>query len=183
VPVRPQPRKRCVGGNRPRHGEYVPNTGHQPTPRPLGQVYSEKIGASADVAAPVLHGWDFSLGFLRHPNLDWRLIQPAPSRRGSGYIPKADDAPHLLGERGTWQRRFREHAIRDRRDFDAHLDYIHFNTVKHGWMSRVADWPPSSFHRTVRSGWYPLEWAARWNGPWSDGPDPERRVRRRAQIT
>ena len=63
-------------------------------------------------------------------------------------------------ERGIWQRRFWEHAIRDQRDFDAHLDYIHYNPVKHGWASRVADWPHSSFHEFVKDGLYPLEWAA-----------------------
>jgi putative transposase len=63
-------------------------------------------------------------------------------------------------ERGVWQRRFWEHAIQDQRDYDAHLDYIHFNPVKHGWVARVADWPHSSFHRFVRLGLYPPEWAA-----------------------
>ncbi|MGH8589793.1 MAG: hypothetical protein ACREXX_10825, partial [Gammaproteobacteria bacterium] len=45
------------------------------------------------------------------------------------------------------------------REWVTHLDYIHFNPVKHRWVSRVADWAHSSFHH-VRSGWYPLEWAA-----------------------
>jgi len=53
------------------------------------------------------------------------------------------------------QRRFWEHAIQDQRDYDARLDYIHFNPVKHGWVARVADWPHSSFHRFVRLGLYP----------------------------
>src|SRR5229473_2315743 len=51
------------------------------------------------------------------------------------------------GERGIWQRRYREHAIRDDRDFAAHIDYIHYNPVKHGYVSRAADWPYSTFHR------------------------------------
>jgi hypothetical protein len=42
---------------------------------------------------------------------------------------------------------FWEHAIQDQRDYDTHLDYIHFKPVKHGWVPRVADWPHSSFHR------------------------------------
>jgi putative transposase len=36
------------------------------------------------------------------------------------------------GERGIWQRRFWEHTIRDDRDYRAHVDYVHFNPVKHG---------------------------------------------------
>ena len=64
------------------------------------------------------------------------------------------------GERGIWQRRFWEHAIRDEGDYERHVDYIHYNPVKHGYAMRVADWPYSSFHRYVRSGIYNLEWAA-----------------------
>ncbi len=63
-------------------------------------------------------------------------------------------------ERGIWQRRFLEHSIRDQSDFEAHLDYIHYNPVKHGVVKRVADWPYSSFHQFVQAGFYPLEWAA-----------------------
>ena len=58
-------------------------------------------------------------------------------------------------ERGIWQRRFWEHAIRDEEDFRRHVDYIHFNPVKHGYVQKVADWPYSSFHRYVRLGILP----------------------------
>jgi putative transposase len=64
------------------------------------------------------------------------------------------------GERGIWQRRFWEHVIRDERDYERHVDYIHYNPVKHGYVERVADWPYSSFHRYVERGIYDLEWAA-----------------------
>ncbi|MEJ2456265.1 MAG: transposase [Candidatus Thiodiazotropha sp.] len=63
------------------------------------------------------------------------------------------------GERGIWQRRFWEHAIRDERDYATHFDYIHFNPVKHGWADKVVDWPFSSFHRYLRSGIYNANWA------------------------
>jgi putative transposase len=63
------------------------------------------------------------------------------------------------GERGIWQRRFWEHAIRTERDWRNHADYLHFNPVKHGHVARVRDWPHSSFHRFVREGRYPLDWA------------------------
>jgi REP-associated tyrosine transposase len=62
------------------------------------------------------------------------------------------------GERALWQRRFWEHTIRDERDFARHFDYIHFNPVKHGLVSRVCDWPHSSFHQYVRKGWLPQDW-------------------------
>ena len=63
-------------------------------------------------------------------------------------------------ERGLWQRRFYEHVIRDEGDFVRHVDYIHGNPVKHGWVERAADWPYSSFHAFVRRGWLPMDWAA-----------------------
>ncbi|XUM20359.1 REP-associated tyrosine transposase [Bradyrhizobium oligotrophicum S58] len=63
------------------------------------------------------------------------------------------------GELALWQRRFWEHAIRDDGDFERHVDYVHFNPVKHGLTRRVLDWPHSSFHRYVRDGLLPEDWA------------------------
>jgi putative transposase len=63
------------------------------------------------------------------------------------------------GDLALWQRRFWEHTIRDESDFSRHADYIHFNPVKHGLASRVRDWPHSSFHRHVREGLLPVDWA------------------------
>ena len=62
------------------------------------------------------------------------------------------------GEVALWQRRFWEHTIRDEKDFERHVDYIHFNPVKHGLVERVRDWPYSSFHRYVREGVLPDDW-------------------------
>jgi putative transposase len=64
-------------------------------------------------------------------------------------------------ERGIWQRRFWEHTIRDEDDYAAHMGYAHFNPVKHGHTNRVRDWPFSSFHRLVKSGTYPVDWAGK----------------------
>ncbi|UPK02563.1 transposase [Bradyrhizobium sp. 170] len=61
-------------------------------------------------------------------------------------------------EKGIWQRRYWEHAIRDEADFERHIDYIHFNPVKHGYVARVADWPHSSFHRFVEQGILAPDW-------------------------
>jgi putative transposase len=63
------------------------------------------------------------------------------------------------GEVSFWQRRFREHMIQNEADYGNHLDYLHFNPVKHGLVNSVVDWPWSSFHRYVREGMYPLDWA------------------------
>lgn len=64
------------------------------------------------------------------------------------------------GERGIWQRRFWEHVIREERDYARHVDYIHYNPAKHGHVTKVADWPYSSFHRYVEREIYSLDWAA-----------------------
>jgi len=61
-------------------------------------------------------------------------------------------------ERGLWQRRFFEHQIRDEADFIRCIDYLHYNPVKHGLVSRVRDWPYSSFHKFVKEGIYPMDW-------------------------
>jgi len=62
-------------------------------------------------------------------------------------------------KRGIWQRRFWEHTICDERDYAAHVDYVHVNPLKHGYVERVADWPYSTFHRYVGDGAYPNDWA------------------------
>ena len=61
-------------------------------------------------------------------------------------------------ERAFWQRRFWEHQIRDEADLTKHMDYIHWNPVKHGLVKSVKDWPYSTFHRHVGKGLYPLDW-------------------------
>jgi REP-associated tyrosine transposase len=66
---------------------------------------------------------------------------------------------HLNGELALWQRRYWEHTIRDDADFARHVDYIHYNPVKHSLVTRVRDWPHSSFRHYVRRGILPLDWA------------------------
>ena len=75
-------------------------------------------------------------------------------------------------ERGIWQRRFWEHLIRDDEDLARHLDYTHYNPVKHGYVRRAVDWPFSSFHRFVDQGWLAPDWGCR------DDPDGEYGERR-----
>lgn len=55
-------------------------------------------------------------------------------------------------ERGIWQRRFWEHLIRDDADYEHHLNYIHYNPVKHGLVSNPTEWPYSSIHRFIKLG-------------------------------
>jgi putative transposase len=69
-------------------------------------------------------------------------------------------ARHQNGETALWQRRFWEHTIRNDRDFERHVDYVHFNPVRHGLVGCVRDWPFSSFHDYVRRGLLPPDWGA-----------------------
>jgi putative transposase len=73
------------------------------------------------------------------------------------------------GERGIWQRRFWEHTIRGDADHAGHMDYVHFNPVKHGFVEQAADWPFASFHRAVAQGLYPADWNVRMTGLWDRG--------------
>ena len=66
-------------------------------------------------------------------------------------------------ESTLWQRRFWEHVIRDEKDYQRHFDYIHFNPVKHGYVSAVKDWEYSSFHRYVENSVYPVNWGGSTN--------------------
>ena len=86
----------------------------------------------------------------------WNLIK-AGFTRG---LPAASRSPSKMAkrEKGIWQRRYWEHAIRDDADLARHIDYIHFNPVKHGLVSRVSDWPHSSFHQHVKRGLLPADW-------------------------
>jgi putative transposase len=89
--------------------------------------------------------------------LRWRLIKSTFSRalpRGEWISPSRMEK----AERGIWQRRYWEHTLRDETDLVRHIDYIHFNPVKHGHVTRVRDWPYSSFHRMVKLGTYPADW-------------------------
>lgn len=65
----------------------------------------------------------------------------------------------LRKERGIWQRRFWEHTIDDDDDYIHHFDYLHYNPVKHGLVHRVREYEWSTFHRYVKEGIYPANWA------------------------
>jgi putative transposase len=86
----------------------------------------------------------------------WSLIKSGFSR---GLDPGSRSASKAAKrEKGIWQRRYWEHAIRDDADLERHVDYTHFNPVKHGHVTRVADWPHSSFHRYVERRILSADW-------------------------
>ena len=86
----------------------------------------------------------------------WNLIKGGFSR-GVGSRSRS---PSKVGkrEKGIWQRRYWEHAIRNDADLERHVDYIHFNPIKHGHVTRARDWPHSSFHRYVERGLLAPDW-------------------------
>lgn len=87
----------------------------------------------------------------------WSLIKAGFSRG----LPKTESVSESRAskrERGVWQRRYWEHLIRDEVDFERHVDYIHFNPVKHGHAVHPAAWPHSSIHAYIRAGVLPPDW-------------------------
>jgi putative transposase len=63
-------------------------------------------------------------------------------------------------EQALWQRRFWEHLIRDDADFMNHIDYIHYNPVRHGLVTAARDWPYSSFAEWVARDVYERHWGS-----------------------
>jgi len=87
----------------------------------------------------------------------WMLIKSGFSRhivmnerRNASRISK--------GERGIWRRRYWEHLIRNENDFERHVDYIHYNPVKHGCIHQASEWPYSSIHRYIEAGIITNDW-------------------------
>ncbi len=92
----------------------------------------------------------------------WRLIKTWFAKHrdvdgASGYAaltrPTGSQSEHTV-----WQHRYWEHVLRDETDYRRHLEYIHFNPVKHGYIKAPIDWPYSSFRRYVNAGIYPPDW-------------------------
>ncbi len=94
-------------------------------------------------------------------SMRWRLIKSHFSRHCQDkYNGIASKSRRSKQERAFWQRRFREHTIRDDQDFAKHVEYIHYNPVKHGLVTAPKDWEYSSFHRYVRAGLYDEFWGS-----------------------
>lgn len=95
----------------------------------------------------------------------WKSIKGSFTRRLKDRgLPFTPDA---RGEHGLWARRFWEHTIRDETDLQKHIDYIHFNPVRHAHVSRPIDWPHSSLRRYVKEGILSNDWGS----PGIDLPD------------
>jgi putative transposase len=83
----------------------------------------------------------------------WRLIK--------GHISIGINEPvNERGEKKIWQRRFWEHVLRDEEDWRRHMDYIHYNPVKHGYVVSPREWPHSSFRQALKDGLYAEDWGS-----------------------
>ncbi len=109
----------------------------------------------------------FTQAWLQHIGGRKELVGTAhpTSTTPTHYCTSMDTAQPTLSasrikhrEKDVWQRRFWEHTIRDETDFRRHLDYIHFNPVKHGYVECPHDWAHSSFLRCVKEGFYAIDW-------------------------
>ena len=89
----------------------------------------------------------------------WRLIKSYFTRRrpGAREYPTTRSR-QSKGEGAVWQRRYWEHLIRDEGDWRRHVNYIHYNPVKHGLAQSPVAWRYSSFHTFVKQGYYSIDW-------------------------
>ena len=88
-----------------------------------------------------------------------QIMQSAKSYFTHAY----KDMLGIDGRMKFWQKRFQDHVIRDDEDFENHANYIHYNPVKHGYVTRPEDWPHSSFSAWKSRGFYPEQWG--WTLP------------------
>jgi putative transposase len=88
----------------------------------------------------------------------WASIKARFTRRYLDAGGAETDDRRRKGGRAVWQERFWEHQIRDELDFNQHLDYVHYNPVKHRYVACPHAWPHSSFHRWVATGGYDRDW-------------------------
>jgi putative transposase len=89
----------------------------------------------------------------------WRLVKTRFTKHcDPGLRPAPDPARTAKGEQALWQQRYWEHALRDENDFARHVEYIHYNPVKHGLVTAPISWPYSSFHRFVEGGICSADW-------------------------
>jgi putative transposase len=89
----------------------------------------------------------------------WRLIKTWFTKHVPATLRAAPNSNRAArGEQAVWQHRYWEHLIRDDLDYARHLDYIHYNPVKHGLVVSALDWPYSSLRHHIDAGSYPPDW-------------------------
>ena len=117
--------------------------------------------------------WTLPQGDAGYP-MRWKRIKEEFTltylARGGNELPPSLSRQRQ-GERGVWQRRYWEHAVRDEEDLKRCVDYVHWNPKKHGLVANVRDWPWSSFHRYIELGEYTRDWGAEDPSPGYNDPE------------
>jgi putative transposase len=107
--------------------------------------------------------WTFSENNINY-SIYWSYIKKEFSKRylaSGGTEQIRSDSRQVRRERGIWQRRFWEHTLRDEKDFERHVDYIHYNPVKHGVVACPKHYPYSTFKRYQQRGVYAIDWGCK----------------------
>ena len=128
---------------------------------------ARELHAFHTIAICVLPDHLHAIWQLPHDDADfalrWRVIKSGFSRHFTADLRRSASKIRRR-EKGIWQRRYWEHQIRDAIDLQRHIDYIHYNPVKHGHAEQVRNWQFSSFHRYVTLGHYPEDWDGKGRG-------------------
>ena len=111
------------------------------------------------------------LGYVFLPDHFHLLIKPEPGVTHSRIMHSIKPAftrtykqnTGITGSMHFWQQRYWDHIIRSEYDFGRHLDYIHYNPVKHGYVARPEDWADSSYRFWQQRGAYSERWG--WSLP------------------
>ena len=106
--------------------------------------------------------WTLPSGDINYPKR-WGRIKSAFTKQhlqDGGVEQLVSTSKQKYRRRGIWQRRYWEHTIIDEHELSAYVDYIHWNPIKHGYVTRAIDWPHSSFHRYLKSNSYPPNWGS-----------------------
>ena len=104
-----------------------------------------------EIACVILHDHVHSIWELPEGDYDFSKRWGIIKARFTKYLRCNSVSCH---NQNIWQNRFWEHDIRNSDDLKDHLDYLHYNPVKHCYVNKVVDWPYSSFHRFVDQGYY-----------------------------
>ncbi len=83
----------------------------------------------------------------------WRLIKTWFSKHCDAKYKAVSNLSRIKKQQqAIWQHRFWEHCLGDEADFEQHVNYIHYNPVKHDYVKCPVDWKYSSIHRYIKQG-------------------------------
>jgi putative transposase len=94
-------------------------------------------------------------------SIRWRLIKSRFTKHcDNKYKIKPNLSRIRKNEQAIWQHRYWEHLLHDELDFENHVNYIHYNPVKHGYVNKASNWKFSSIHRYIKQGIISDNWGS-----------------------